>query len=251
MTSTRKTAARTEDKPTAPYQPTPAEIAAVTEQNARRRARAKAPRVKFKGMLNAKAQIEPDHPDLVVWQAALEQTFGTISHDATNLLLSSVLGVIWRDPNGLDEEAVNSILGLLYGIKPGDEIEAMLAAQMVGLHNASMECYAPRHDRRADLRGPVRTSARRTSSRAPIATPLEALNRHRGKGQQKVTVEHVHVHQGGQAIVGNVTHQGGGGTPKSEDQPHASEPRSITHEPGTEMPSKIEAEREAVPSRRR
>jgi hypothetical protein len=27
---------------------------------------------------------------------------------------------------------------------------------------------------------------------------LDALNRHRGKGQQKVTVEHVHVHSGGQ-----------------------------------------------------
>jgi hypothetical protein len=27
------------------------------------------------------------------------------------------------------------------------------------------------------------------------------LNRHRGKGQQKVTVEHVHVHNGGQAYV--------------------------------------------------
>jgi hypothetical protein len=33
---------------------------------------------------------------------------------------------------------------------------------------------------------------------------LQALQRYRGKGQQKVTVEHVHVHAGGQAIVGNV-----------------------------------------------
>jgi hypothetical protein len=31
----------------------------------------------------------------------------------------------------------------------------------------------------------------------------EALQRYRGKGQQKVTVEHVHVHTGGQAIVGS------------------------------------------------
>jgi hypothetical protein len=37
---------------------------------------------------------------------------------------------------------------------------------------------------------------------------MEALNRHRSKGQQKMTVEHVHIHEGGQAIVGNV--QGGG-----------------------------------------
>ena len=77
------------------------------------------------------------------------------------------------------------------------------------------------------------------------ATLLEALNRHRGKGQQKVTVEHVHIYQGVQAIVGSLTHQGG--TTKSEDQPHEPEPRSLAHEPGTEMPSEVEAERETVP----
>ena len=57
-------------------------------------------------------------------------------------------------------------------------------------------------------------------------TLLEALNRHRGKGQQKVTVEHVHVHAGGQAVVGTVETQGGGDIQKSEDQPHA---RQIAH----------------------
>ena len=48
-----------------------------------------------------------------------------------------------------------------------------------------------------------------------------ALNRHCGKGQQKVTVEHVHVHAGGQAVVGLVETPGGGDQAKSEDQPHA------------------------------
>jgi hypothetical protein len=43
---------------------------------------------------------------------------------------------------------------------------------------------------------------------------LEALNRHRGKGQQKVTIEHVHVHEGGQAVVGVVETPGGGGQKK-------------------------------------
>jgi hypothetical protein len=45
---------------------------------------------------------------------------------------------------------------------------------------------------------------------------LEAMAKLKGKtGQQKVTVEHVHVNAGGQAIVGAVTagkgNQGGGG----------------------------------------
>ena len=66
------------------------------------------------------------------------------------------------------------------------------------------------------------------------STLLEALNRHRGKGQQKVTVEHVHVHEGGQAIVGNVESRGGGFAAKSKDQPHA---KRIAHAPQQAMRS--------------
>ena len=43
-----------------------------------------------------------------------------------------------------------------------------------------------------------------------FAAQVEALQRHRGKGQQKVTVEYVHVHAGGQAIVGAITAGEGG-----------------------------------------
>src|SRR5690242_2385678 len=74
------------------------------------------------------------------------------------------------------------------------------------------------------------------------ATLLEALNRHRGKGQQKVTVEHVHVHAGGQAMVGMLENQGGGHRAKPEDQPHA----QLTHAPQPAM-SSADAEREPVP----
>jgi transposase InsO family protein len=72
-------------------------------------------------------------------------------------------------------------------------------------------------------------------------TLLEALNRHRGKGQQKVTVEHVHIHEGGQAIVSNVESPGGGFLSKSEERPHA-----LTHAPGQEVRS-ANTEREAMP----
>jgi hypothetical protein len=59
-------------------------------------------------------------------------------------------------------------------------------------------------DYRADIRRPQREFKSANKLSRTHATLLEALNRHRGKGQQKVTVEHVHVHQGGQAIIGNV-----------------------------------------------
>jgi len=40
---------------------------------------------------------------------------------------------------------------------------------------------------------------------------IEALQKLKGKGGQKVTVEHVHLHESGQAIVGNVNHAPEGG----------------------------------------
>jgi hypothetical protein len=42
---------------------------------------------------------------------------------------------------------------------------------------------------------------------------LDALNHHRGKGQQKITVEHVHIHSGGQAVVGWGSTEIGGSSP--------------------------------------
>jgi hypothetical protein len=69
------------------------------------------------------------------------------------------------------------------------------------------------------------------------------LGSHRGKGQQKVTVEHVHVHSGGQAVVGAVTTTtGGGDRVKSEEQPH-----ELAYATGIAMRS-ANAERESVPS---
>ena len=55
-----------------------------------------------------------------------------------------------------------------------------------------------------------------------------------------MTVQHVHVAEGGQAIVGNVNAptEGVGARKKSEEQPHA-----LAYAPGVEMPRQIEAER--------
>jgi hypothetical protein len=133
--------------------------------------------------------------------------------------------------------------GSLVGIGPKDELEAMMAAQLIAAHNAAMECY-----RRAMLSEQTFEGRRENLSQAnklsrTYATLLEALNRHRGKGQQRVTVEHVHVHEGGQAIVGNVENPGGGVTAKPGDQPHA---KQLAYAPGTTMPG-ADTQREPLP----
>jgi hypothetical protein len=55
-------------------------------------------------------------------------------------------------------------------------------------------------------------------------------------------VERVIVHEGGRAIVGPVSNQGGGSPPQIKDQPHA-----LEYAPGIEMPCAFETERETVP----
>lgn len=139
-----------------------------------------------------------------------------------NNVANQAIGSIWQGhnpkPERVHERQVAS-LSFLAGISPKDEFEGMLATQLLASHNAAMECY-----RRAMLAEQTFEGRKENLSQAnklsrTHATLLEALNRHRGKGQQKVTVEHVHVHSGGQAIVGNV--EGGGVRTNSENQPHA------------------------------
>jgi len=75
----------------------------------------------------------------------------------------------------------------------------------------------------------------------------ETLAKLRRGGGQTVRVEHVHVHPGGQAIVGAVT-TGGGSPLKSEEQPHAKPVAALAHAHAPFDPLRsTHAERERVP----
>jgi len=67
-----------------------------------------------------------------------------------------------------------------------------------------------RHNRRTDVRGAARELTEANKLSRIYATLLEAPHRHRGTSTQGVTVEHVHVHEGGEAIVGTVDGGGAG-----------------------------------------
>ena len=77
----------------------------------------------------------------------------------------------------------------------------------------------------------------------PRFVAMEALDKHRGKGQQTVRVEHVHVYEGVQAIVGNVQ-TGVGVQQKPGEQGHA---KTITNASEQEMRSPFETVKEPVP----
>ena len=87
---------------------------------------------------------------------------------------------------------------------PTDELEGALAVQMACTHTAAMSVLAKMDsgfgtERRIAAFGS--TAARLMKA---YAMQMEVLRRLRHGGQQVVCVEHVHVNDGGQAIVGNV-----------------------------------------------
>jgi hypothetical protein len=133
---------------------------------------------------------------------------------------------------------------MIKGIGLRDVVEGVLAARMAATHESALACF--RQAALAEQTFAGRELGLKYADKLvrSFATLTDALNRHRGKGQQVVRVEHVHVHPGGQAIVGTVTQGGGGGHQENEDRAHA--PGSIAHEPESALRCP-DAQREALP----
>ncbi len=179
------------------------------------------------------------------WQGRQKIVGGSQSDKWNNVLVNQAVSSLWTgtsDEETLDRQRTATVAGLL-GISPGDELEGMMAAQLLAAHNAVMECHrrAMLHEQTAQTRQENLSQANKLSR--TYATLLETLQKYRGKGQQKVTVEHVHVHSGGRAVVGMVGSPGGGDRAKSEDQPHA---KQIAHAPEPALRSPHQ-KRDAVP----
>ena len=146
------------------------------------------------------------------YKGELKGIGGSQSDYWNNALANQTLQALWIGKSDATErdQQLKATVGALVGIAPKDELEGMMAAQLIAAHNAAMECY-----RRAMICEQTFEGRRENLNQAnklsrTWAMLLGTLNKHRGKGQQKVTVEHVQVHAGGQAVVGNIERPGGG-----------------------------------------
>ncbi len=108
-------------------------------------------------------------------------------------------------------KAVDQLLAMMGELKPHDGFEGILITQMVLVHKQAINQLSlanlDGNRGRTDLQESLLN--RYTKLMRLYTQQMEALDKHRRGGKQTVSVEHVHVHQGGQAIVGNVI-QGGG-----------------------------------------
>jgi hypothetical protein len=140
--------------------------------------------------------------------ALIMQALATADPDFFDGLLAQIVNA-GSQGKGVDERGVNFMLATIKAIAPKDEVETMLAAQMAAVHMATMT-FARRLAHVDNVA--QQDSAERAFNKLArtFAVQLEALKRYRTGGEQKVTVHHVTVNDGGQAIVGAVSPAVGG-----------------------------------------
>lgn len=121
--------------------------------------------------------------------------------------INKIAAMIWL-PKFLSEDEQNAriirAIELYESLEPTDGAESMLVAQMVGVHSAALDCMRRVAIDGQTFEGRDQNLKHATKLMTLYAKQLETLSRRRGEGRQKITVEHVYVAAGGQAIVGNV-----------------------------------------------
>ena len=141
--------------------------------------------------------------------ARVHQAFATTDISLiVPLLLQAKRAAGFGDDNST---AHHYTVAAVHSLGARDGLEALLAVQMVGVHNLAMQFLADAAVKEQTEIGIDVSVNRANRLLRTFTAQVEALKKHRSKGEQHFTVEHVHVHSGGQAVVGAVN-QGHAGT---------------------------------------
>ena len=106
---------------------------------------------------------------------------------------------------------LNASFLIFAGMKPKDSIEAMMITQMIAVHEMALLASERAFITEQPDEFVEKNVNRVTKLCRTYALLAEALNKYRTKGQQKITVQHVNVNDGGQAVIGDINQGGGNG----------------------------------------
>jgi hypothetical protein len=223
-----------------PYEPTPPETTAIDAFKSRKANKKPSPALKITKTERREKEVVIDHQDPKTGNMLFLESIGSTDVDFMDGFIRQVINV-GSQGSEPDENGMNFLLSMVKGIEPRDQLEAMLALQMAAIHNATMT-FSRRLAHVETI--PQQDSANNALNKLArtFTTQIEALKRYRSTGEQKVTVQHVTVNDGGQAVIGHVST--GAGENKREELPHA---KQITDASITTMSCPLEANGEAVP----
>ena len=161
----------------------------------------------------------PDGETKAWWQAAEESPWHHLERLRQRLLVPTAGGRSIALRRGSRKSAVNAALAMIEAAAPKDEIEGALAVQMACTHSAVMAVLARLGGGGGSEQRVIALGSTAARLLRAYSTQVEVFRRLRHGGNQYVRVEHVHVNDGGQAVIGNV-------------KPASSRARSIDHSSG-------------------
>jgi len=161
-------------------------------------------RVKVWGADGKLVKVHPPDGEAENWWRRLNKALGTASSDFVNNSLFQIQAASRSPLGGISELSMNAALAMIEAAAPKDEIEAALAVQMAATHTAAMAVLAKLDAAFATERRVAAFGSAAARLLRAYAMQVEVLRRLRNGGQQFVRVEHVHVSDGGQAVIGNV-----------------------------------------------
>jgi hypothetical protein len=156
----------------------------------------------------AKRQIEFDHSGKVIEAKVpnletLLDLFGTGDKRLAMALLLQASAAVGSTNERWAQEGRQFMVAMIEDFAPRDATERLLAMQMAATHAGMMQASTKMNDaKHLEAHEAYARSFNRLAR--TFTAQVEALRRHRNGGQSKVTVEHVTVNAGGQAIVGNL-----------------------------------------------
>jgi len=158
----------------------------------------RSPALKKKGSISPSKSLSPED------KALLKETYGFSQYEASALLS----GQTQQASGAGDDQEVSKIalVQFLKSVKPRDELEGMLSAQMIAVHNQAMRSLA-RFEASTTLQGKKVYGEIAAKLFRVYTAQVEALGRYRNQGKQQVIVKHVHIESGAQAVIGSLTHK--------------------------------------------
>jgi hypothetical protein len=182
--------------------------------------------------------IANDPDDL---KGMLKSVGGSQSDNWNNILGNQAIQTLWlaHSDQETQDRQYSATVAALSGIGPKDELEGMMAAQLIAAHNAAMECYRRAMISEQTLEG-RRENLNQANKLSRTCSTLPALNRHRARVSRRSRSSTSMFMLARQAVVG-VVETPGRDRPKSEDQPHQS--KLPASQPSMRSP---DADRESV-----
>jgi hypothetical protein len=175
-----------------PYKASPHEVAALKEFVAKHAETPLAPNMKV-SQNDGVTQVAFNHPEPGVAQLLLMKALGTHNPD----FLEGILHQLENATSGqtVNGRELNFMLAVIQGMKPKNQIETMLAAQMAVVHMATM-AFGGHLARSATIMQFEAAQRALCKLARTFAAQVEALKRDRGNCEHKVTVEEVKTNPG-------------------------------------------------------